>query len=79
MLSNRNSNIFMSEKVDSCFVLIAIEYLHCGQSITAYSVRLMFATVRLFTKSHCHPLSHKNVNFFVIFKPFLSSVSSMDM
>ena len=54
-------------------------HYHCGQSITAYSVRLMFATVRLLTKSHCHPLSHKNVYFFVIFKPFLSSVSSMDM
>ena len=52
---------------------------HCGQSITAYSVRLMFATVRLLTKSHCLRLSHKNVYFFVIFKPFLSSVSSMDM
>ena len=46
-------------------------HIHCGQSITACSVRLMFATVRLSKKSPVLPFIVQKRLLFVIFKPFL--------
>ena len=52
---------------------------HCGQSITAFSVRLMFATVRLLKESYVSPFIAQKRLLLVIFKPLQSSVSFMDM
>ena len=44
--------------------------IHCGQSITAYSVRLMFATVCLLKKSNVSPFIAQKVYFLL----FLSHI-----
>ena len=69
----------VQSKISEYRLYKSLQLFHCGQSITAFSVRLMFATVRLFKKSHVSPFIAQKRLLFVIFKPFLSSVSFIDV